>query len=186
MSRSTGTLLRVIVSCFLWLNTGLNLLCRRYFHLPSLACRAMTFHVPTAWMRGSRSGVSGPQAPGPRLVIGYDSRSGGFWTGVHKMFLAEIPVATVHDLENELGVARKSMERWRAFQAMPCATWKGSPTKPKSALTGIVRGGRGGKHMVLFHRPQVALWLRDNGMPRGQREVTVRMMERFIAEHLDG
>ena len=102
------------------------------------------------------------------------------------MFLAGVPVATVHDLENELGVARKSMERWRAFQAMPCATWKGSPTKPKSALTGIVRGGRGGKHMVLFHRPQVALWLRDNEMQRGQSWVTVRMMKRFMSEHLNG
>ena len=102
------------------------------------------------------------------------------------MFLAGVPVATVHDLENELGVARHTMQRWRFSQGMPCATWKGSPTKPKSALTGIVRGGRGGKHMVLFHRPQVALWLRDNEMQRGQSWVTVRMMKRFIAEHLNG
>ena len=102
------------------------------------------------------------------------------------MFLAGVPVATVHDLENELGVARKSMERWRVFQAMPFATWKGTLTRPKSAVVGIPRSCGGGKHMVLFHRPQVALWLRDNEMQRGQSWVTVRMMKRFIAEHLNG
>ena len=101
------------------------------------------------------------------------------------MFLHNVPVATMNDIAWELGVARRTVDRWCLKHNMPYAIWKGTPTRPKSAVIGIPRSCAGGRYSVLFHRPQVALWLRNDWMQWNQTKITKRLMDRFIRAHLD-
>ena len=100
-----------------------------------------------------------------------------------KMYLCKVPVAGMEEIAGELGVARHTIERWRMRYGMPCAIWKGPPTKPKAAVVGIPRSCSG-KYTVLFHRPQVALWLRNNRMQWNQTRTAKRLMAMFIKTHL--